>query len=117
MDCQNCNGTTDIDRVIVEKLTKSVLGVLCAPCQREHFSKVECSDGQAGESGCRKCANPAYYYLPRFDCLIQRGDGSGTTIEYTLTPASPRVCGSHMAAIIGTHHEEETVSEQVLEVS
>lgn len=117
MNCQNCNGSTDIDRVIVEKITKTVLGVLCDACRREHFSKGEHSGEGAGTTGCTKCADPAYYVLPRFDCLIQPDDGSGITIEYTLTPASPRVCGSHMEAIVGTHHEAATVSDQALEVS
>lgn len=118
MDCQKCKKSVTVDRVIVERITGSVLGALCETCQRSHLSEVGRSDALTASPECVECGDPAYYFLPRIDCLIRSADGREPTVEYTLTDTSPAVCGTHFEEIVDTSYLEASVeSDQALEMS
>lgn len=119
MNCQACDSSVRIDRVIVERITDTVIGALCDTCQRYHLSSGEPSDPIAASVGCRDCDRPASYHLPRIECLIRYDTGRWATVEYTVTDTSPGVCTAHLQEIVDTPYRREAQvdTETALEVS
>lgn len=99
MNCQNCKRSTVIERVIVERITDTVIGGLCEPCERYFLSESDAAtvDAVGATTECFSCDDRAYYVLPRLECMIQSNADSGTTVEYSLTRTTPRVCGAHLS--------------------
>lgn len=119
MNCQACDSSVRIDRVIVERITDTVIGGLCETCQRCHLPAEEASDPMATTVGCRECDRPASYHLPRIDCLIRYDSGLPASVEYTVTETSPGVCTPHLGEIVDTSHRRENPveTETALEAS
>lgn len=119
MNCQACDSSVHIDRVIVERITDTVIGGLCETCQRYHLPAGEASDTRARTVGCLECDRPASYHLPRIDCLIRYDSGIRASVEYTVTETSPGVCATHLDDIVDTARRRETPveTETALEAS
>lgn len=114
MKCLKCQNKSDLDRLVVDMPTGSVLGSLCESCLKTRLIPVFQDDIWHKDSGCSVCAEDPTYHLPIIECLIEYSDDRQAEVEYGITDSTVRLCREHLEEILTTKPEAQHVSEAVV---
>lgn len=114
MDCINCKSTGRLDRVVLDILTGTELGVLCEACLDTRYDPVFKDDIWHEDSGCAVCAEQPHYHLPLIDCLIEYSDDRSDELEYGVTDTTVRLCSEHLEELLTTTPDEIQASGAVV---
>lgn len=100
MECVRCGSQSQLDRIVVDNVTKAEVGGLCENCQHPRLKSIFNDVFWHDDSGCVICADPADYHLPQFECLIQFSDDRPAVAEYSIDTATARLCSGHLESIL-----------------
>jgi hypothetical protein len=100
MECIKCGDPDAFGRVVINRMTREEIGLLCERCESVTFGELLCDDTWHQQKGCAFCDNSGKYQLPLLECLIDYGDGSPKSLEYTTFDYNASLCKSHLSKIL-----------------
>lgn len=100
MDCISCGEDGVFNRVVVNQVSNTELGLYCEACESEQFGSLLSDPMWHQSHGCAFCDEPGKYSLPNLECLIESDTGDARIIEYTIHEHTVTICEQHLAALM-----------------
>lgn len=97
MTCINCGEESEYNRRVERIGTRTVVGGLCAACERARFGDALRTLGRSASRGCVYCDASPEYVLPEHVVSLDDGDAIECEVEgFFITDDIPRLCRSHL---------------------
>lgn len=98
MNCYNCGGQGDYNRLAIDRASGQELGTLCEDCEERLLGNLA-AFSIVGMGSCLTCDADSDVVFPKWDTIVESETGV-TDVEYTVSLDTPAMCRSCLSAVV-----------------